>query len=289
MTAQHLTLAELTLLPSGEWFPKGEGWVVARISEGSGYWLQREGARQLGTGDLVVAARNWQGAIRASSLGPLGLQYFFVQTRFLSGIISVMEAKQLEIREHGGGPAQVLGANEIPARKFSDLAVSGARSNQLTWRCRLLQIWTDALQESTVPKLEAEDDPVRARLKHFLGEIPEAELASCSLSDLAERLHCSARHFSRVFREEAGVPFREHQRRMRLSRAGRILAESDAKVIQAAYDSGYRHLGLFNTMFKKHFGMTPTEWRARARGGRGDFRALKRGSVKGLKGWSMKG
>ena len=30
-----------------------------------------------------------------------------------------------------------------------------------------------------------------------------------------------------------------------------------------AYDSGYRHLGLFNAMFKKRFGMTPGEWRQR--------------------------
>jgi hypothetical protein len=26
-------------------------------------------------------------------------------------------------------------------------------------------------------------------------------------------------------------------------------------------ESGYRHLGLFNAMFKRRFGMTPSEWR----------------------------
>jgi len=40
-----------------------------------------------------------------------------------------------------------------------------------------------------------------------------------------------------------------------------LLADSNAKIINIAYDSGCRHLGLFNAMFKKRFGLTPVEWR----------------------------
>jgi AraC-like DNA-binding protein len=74
-------------------------------------------------------------------------------------------------------------------------------------------------------------------------------------------LHCSERHFSRLFREEFGVPFHARQIELRLQRARQLLADSNAKIINIAYDSGYRHLGLFNTMFKKRFGLTPVEWR----------------------------
>ena len=77
------------------------------------------------------------------------------------------------------------------------------------------------------------------------------------MRDLAGQLNCSERHFSRLFREEFGVPLRARQIELRLQRARQLLADSDAKIINVAYDSGYQHLGLFNVMFKKRFGMTP--------------------------------
>jgi hemolysin activation/secretion protein len=57
------------------------------------------------------------------------------------------------------------------------------------------------------------------------------------------------------------VPLRAHQTELRLQRARQLLADADAKIINVAYNSGYRHLGLFNAMFKKRFGLTPSEWR----------------------------
>ena len=57
------------------------------------------------------------------------------------------------------------------------------------------------------------------------------------------------------------MPLRAHQTELRLQRALQLLADADAKIINVAYESGYRHLGLFNAMFKKRFGVTPSEWR----------------------------
>ena len=47
----------------------------------------------------------------------------------------------------------------------------------------------------------------------------------------------------------------------RLQRAHQLIADSNVKIASVAHDSGYRHLGLFNVMFKKRFGMLPSEWR----------------------------
>ncbi len=89
----------------------------------------------------------------------------------------------------------------------------------------------------------------------------EAELSGKTLGELAGQLHCSERHFSRLFREEFGVPLRARQIELRLQRARQLLADLDAKIINVAYESGFRHLGLFNAMFKKRYGVTPSEWR----------------------------
>ena len=44
----------------------------------------------------------------------------------------------------------------------------------------------------------------------------EAELAEASLTHLAAQVHCSERHFSRLFREEFGVLLRSRQIELRL-------------------------------------------------------------------------
>ena len=80
-----------------------------------------------------------------------------------------------------------------------------------------------------------------------------------SLTELAGQLHCSERHFSRLFREEFNISLRARQTELRLQRARQLLTESDAKIINVAYESGYRHLGLFNALFKRRFGVTPSQ------------------------------
>jgi AraC-like DNA-binding protein len=95
----------------------------------------------------------------------------------------------------------------------------------------------------------------------MVGKIPEMDLARYAVADLAGQLHCSERHFSRLFREEFGVPFRNHQIELKLQHARQLLLESNIKIASIAGTSGYRHLGLFNNAFKKRFGVTPSEWR----------------------------
>jgi AraC-like DNA-binding protein len=52
------------------------------------------------------------------------------------------------------------------------------------------------------------------------------------------------------------------QIRLRINLAKRILQESDAKVTDVAFECGFQHLGLFNSIFKRNTGTTPSKWRA---------------------------
>ena len=279
---RHLILQELVLRPSGEWAPGSQGWTIARVAEGSGYWMQGGNARALNPGDgLVLApcnrsssdaakggagyytglAFNGGGQLRASQLGPLKLEWFTVQPQFLNGLLTVAEWHQLET---GRSTPFILPftANEPIGQKFAHIAHQ-TRSDGLTMRCALLQLWASAvsgLLAAPAPD-NAHANRLRERFRQVIGHMLEAKLSGSSLGELAGQLHCSERHFSRLFREDFGVPLRARQIELRLQRAQQLLADSDAKVINVAYDSGYRHLGLFNAMFKKRFGVTPSAWR----------------------------
>jgi AraC-like DNA-binding protein len=261
---RHLILQEVILRPAGEWLPGDRGWTVARVAEGSGYWMQKGNARALNTGDvLMLAPQGGGGLLRVSQLGLLKLQFFTVQPQFLNGLLTVAEWRRLEMSPATiAPPASVFAAHEPVGQKFAHIA-NQTQNDGLAMRCALLQLWVNAVGGLFPSPAPASPDAnkLRDRFRQVIGQMLEAELSECLLSDLAARLHCSERHFSRLFREEFGVPLRTRQIELRLQRARQLLADSDAKVINVAYDSGYRHLGLFNAMFKKRFGATPSEWR----------------------------
>lgn len=260
---RHLILQELILRPSGEWVPGGASWTIVRVGEGSGYWMQGGNARSLNQGDGLVLAFNSGGRLRASQLGALKLEWFTVQPQFLNGLLTVAEWHRLEMAPNRGGP-QVLHflANEPIGQKFAHIA-NQTRGDGLTMRCALLQLWAGAVSGllTATHSDAAQTNRLRERFRQHIGQMLEAELFERTLGELAKQLHCSERHFSRLFREEFGVPLRTRQIELRLQRARQLLTDSDTKVINVASESGYRHLGLFNAQFKKRFGVTPSEWR----------------------------
>ncbi len=263
-TEQHLTLHELLLAPSGEWVPRGEGWIILRVAEGFGYLLQRGGGvREFGAGDCLVMAHRGNGSFRASRLGPLKLQFYLIDLQSINGLFTLAEGRQLEAAFDGTPPhVSVFTSRERIALEFARIAAQ-PRTGGLPDRCQLVQLWAGAVTSllAAPAVASANAGELRERLRQLIGQMSEADLAECPLRDLAGRLHCSERHFGRLFREEFGVPFHQRQIELRLLRARQLLTNSNAKIVNVAYDSGYRHLGLFNTMFKKRFGMTPGEWR----------------------------
>jgi len=261
---RHLILQELILPPSTEWPPVCSGWLMVRVAEGTGYWLPQSAThRQLNVGDGLIVVRNADGIVRASRLGPLKLQFFTVQLQYLNGMLTVAEWQQLEVApNHPVPPVSLFAADEPTGQKFMRLA-DQTYSNRLPMRCALLQLWASAVAgRLSVPvPPSASGNKLRDHIRELIGQMTEAELAERSLTELARQLHCSERHFSRLFREEFGVPFHARQIELRLQRARQLLADSEAEIIHVAHLSGYRQLGLFNAMFKKRFGLTPVEWR----------------------------
>src|ERR1035438_7473210 len=193
---RHLILQETILRPSGEWTPGGQCWTIVRVAEGSGYWMQGGNARALNSGDGLVLASNNGGQLRASQLGPLKLQFFTIQPQFLNGLLTVAEWHQLEITP-GHSVLHVLHftANEPIGQKFAHIA-NQTRSDGLTMRCALLQLWASAVSGLLAAPASghAHANKLRERFRQHIGQMLEAELAGKTLAELAEHLHCSERH-----------------------------------------------------------------------------------------------
>jgi hypothetical protein len=66
---------------------------------------------------------------------------------------------------------------------------------------------------------------------------------------------------NRLFHQYFGFSLAALRMEMRLLKAMALLRDPDAKVINVAEKCGFNHLGLFNTCFKRRFGVTPGQWR----------------------------
>jgi AraC-like DNA-binding protein len=259
----HLNLAELILLPAGEWVPEGRCWNVARLIEGFGYCLHDREVLELRPGDLVVTSPAPGVTLRASRLGELRLEYFRVIPQRLNGLITILEWRQLERLSAPASPRVFHQAADAPAaRKFARLAALPDRDG-LVVRSALLQLWASCVADVLTPAGESADHRknLEASFRRFISKISEKELASTSLADMAAQLNCSERHLSRLFRSEFGMSLREKQNELSLQQACQLLADPHVKIRTVAYDTGYRHVGFFNHVFKKRFGLTPKEWR----------------------------
>lgn len=85
-----------------------------------------------------------------------------------------------------------------------------------------------------------------------------------SAAALARRHRISARYIQQLF-EGTGQTFTEYVNNLRIAFAHRRLTDgrfSSARIADIAYEAGFSDLGLFNRLFRQHYGETPTQARA---------------------------
>ena len=77
---------------------------------------------------------------------------------------------------------------------------------------------------------------------------------------LASEVGLSRTQLHRKMKEITGVSTGEFIRNLRLKQAARLISEGKINIAQAAFAVGFNNQTYFSTAFKKHFGMTPTEY-----------------------------
>jgi transcriptional regulator GlxA family with amidase domain len=82
------------------------------------------------------------------------------------------------------------------------------------------------------------------------------------VDDLARSAGLSRAHFSRQFRRAFGESPHSYLLTRRLERAGAMLRTTDRSVADICVAVGLQSVGSFTSSFRRHFGRTPTEYRA---------------------------
>ena len=96
------------------------------------------------------------------------------------------------------------------------------------------------------------------KLKRYADEFYTEDI---SLKMLAESYSKNEKYLGRIFKSDLGVSFSEYCNSLRLSKATKLLLESEAKVIDIALECGFNNVAYFNRLFAKSYGISPTEYR----------------------------
>lgn len=99
-------------------------------------------------------------------------------------------------------------------------------------------------------------------MQEVLSIIREEYHEKLSLSFVASRIHLNATYLSRKFYEEIGIGFADYLNAYRLEMAKKLLLnQRDMSMAVVAEKAGFNSQHYFSAMFKKQFGVTPSEYR----------------------------
>ncbi|MFU1796046.1 response regulator transcription factor [Paenibacillus azoreducens] len=188
-----------------------------------------------------------------------------VAVAWISAVCSIPEAEVFKeqmmilqswiitwMRKQGWSPSGVLGED---ARWFLNTA-----------ELRTNQEWSEWMH-SVMRRISEEACMVRRRggnrLVAEVKELIECELhTELTLQDVADRLFINASYLSRLFKQEMNQPFSSYLLARRMERAKEALFRGE-RVYQAAQAAGFRDVSYFTKVFRKHWGVTPSDWKRR--------------------------
>ena len=99
----------------------------------------------------------------------------------------------------------------------------------------------------------------------LLGRIPRDNASESYCSAKQAEHEISVSHLQKLFKQVYGVPVYHYIKEYRLEQAAVELVRSDRPVTQIAQNAGYDNASKFSECFKKRYGVTPTQYRARAK------------------------
>lgn len=101
---------------------------------------------------------------------------------------------------------------------------------------------------------------VTASIKH----VNEYFSHDLSVAFLASQCGLSETHYSVLFKKQTGMNFVAYINTLRLNHACDLISKDpNKKLSEIAEECGFRSQTYFNTMFKRHTGLTPSEYRAK--------------------------
>ena len=125
------------------------------------------------------------------------------------------------------------------------------------------QYLADVASRQAIACAETDPKPV-ASAKEFVQAHVEEPI---TLSQVVKHVNVSRFYFCKLFKKVTGLTLTEYVARVRVEKAKALLSDPGSRISEVVFASGFGSIPRFNSVFKRHVGMPPTEYRATLRSG----------------------
>lgn len=99
------------------------------------------------------------------------------------------------------------------------------------------------------------------RISELLKYIEENYSSEIGLETLSKEMLISTRYISKFFKDNLGIGFVDYVNKLRITKSLTDLFGSKKSILDISIEHGFNDHKAYNRVFKKEFGMTPTEYR----------------------------
>jgi YesN/AraC family two-component response regulator len=153
------------------------------------------------------------------------------------------------------------GADAFLAKPFDMDELHVVINNLISKNLRLKGKYSGSQQQKDKveeKQVKGNDEALMERIMKVVNE--HLDDSDFNVETLTKEVGISRAQLHRKMKEMTGLPVSEFIRNIRLEQAARLLEEQKINVTQVAYTVGFSNLAHFSTVFKKQFGVTPTEF-----------------------------
>ena len=159
------------------------------------------------------------------------------------------------------------GADAFLAKPFNMEELHKNIDNLIAGRQRLKGKYSGAQLQSDrveVPEIKGNDELLMERIMKAVNK--NLSNSDFNVDMLTQEVGISRAQLHRKMKEMTGISTSEFIRNIRLEQAARLLKEQKVNITQVAYSVGFSNLAHFSTIFRKHFGLSPSEYVEREAG-----------------------
>ena len=153
------------------------------------------------------------------------------------------------------------GADAYLAKPFDLEELHMVIENLIQSRQRLKGKYSGAQQQAdkvASPEVKGNDELLMERIMKSVNR--NLSNSDFNVDMLTQEVGISRAQLHRKMKELTGISTSEFIRNIRLEQAARLLREQKVNVTQVAYTVGFSNLAHFSTIFRKHFGISPSEY-----------------------------
>lgn len=104
----------------------------------------------------------------------------------------------------------------------------------------------------------SKENPIITKAKEFIEQNLSGEI---SLDQTADVVGVNPYYLSKLFKDETGSNFIDFVNESRLEKAKELLKKGELSIKEISFDCGYSDQNYFSKIFRRKFGITPTEYR----------------------------